>query len=391
MSDSQGPNQPPPEPQSNVMNKRNLFVDALAILFGISSWIGVNSSYLQVPLLVSTAPEGLSLASYMTAVVQSSNIVSFAYIAYQKYSPVKVKDSHLIVSIMVLGCVTAIAMAFLYGNTAKIHDTSYSVAYLSGVFLFAIVGTMSAVLFLPFMGRFRECYLVSYMCGQGMNGLFSTFLALCQGIGDANECIPNNSTDGPPFIKKDPTPNFGTQTFFLLVFAMLVVCTIAFIMLSNLEVCKKEYAPGRALISNEFYYNDEDRHDIATIGHVPENVLNLSKFNYGKLLLAIFLIGFFGNGIFPGLMSYSSYPYSAKAYHLAVTLANVGNTIGSLVAQFVPHTSFIILDAMIMVVIVTGTFIFFIATQSPNPPFVHTVAGSVMIVSIELSISSVFI
>lgn len=74
--------------QSNVMNKRNLFVDALAILFGISSWIGVNSSYLQVPLLVSTAPEGLSLASYMTFAVQSSNIVSFAYIAYQKYSPV---------------------------------------------------------------------------------------------------------------------------------------------------------------------------------------------------------------------------------------------------------------------------------------------------------------
>lgn len=34
-------------PQSNVRNKWNLFVDALAILFGISSWIGVNSSYLQ--------------------------------------------------------------------------------------------------------------------------------------------------------------------------------------------------------------------------------------------------------------------------------------------------------------------------------------------------------
>lgn len=72
-----------------------------------------------------------------------------------------------------------------------------------------------------------------------MNGLFSTFLALCQGIGDAGECVRNNSTIGPPWIKKVPTPNFGTQTFFLLVFAMLVVCTIAFILLNNLEVCKK--------------------------------------------------------------------------------------------------------------------------------------------------------
>lgn len=137
------------------------------------------------------------------------------------------------------------------------------------------------------------------------------------------------------------------------------------------------------LVSNEFYYNDEDRHDIVT-GHVPENVLNLSQFNYFKLLLALFLIGFFGNGIFPGLMSYSSYPYSAQAYHLAVTLANVGNSIGSIVAQFVPHCSFAILDTMVGVVVITGAYIFFIAAQSPNPPFVHTTFGSVMIVCIEL-------
>lgn len=190
-------NQPPQQqqmPQSNVKNRRNLFVDALAILFGISSWIGVNSSYLQgiqfkihlnqfhrsccihfesvlfvfclVPLLVSTAPEGLSLASIMTVAVQSSNVISFAYIAYQKFSPVKMKDANLIIATMILGCATAIGMAFFYGNTTEIDGTSHSVAYLIGVFLFAIVGTVSSVLFLPFMGRYRECYLISYMCGQ---------------------------------------------------------------------------------------------------------------------------------------------------------------------------------------------------------------------------------
>lgn len=127
-------------------------------------------------------------------------------------------------------------------------------------------------------------------------------------------------------------------------------------MIFHLFVGKKEYAPGHALIINEFYYNEDDRHDIAT-GSIPENVLNLSKLNFFKLLLALFLIGFFGNGIFPGLMSYSSYPYGGQAYHLAVTLANVGNSIGSIVAQFVPHTSFIILDAMMGVVVITGAYI----------------------------------
>lgn len=369
-----------PKRQLNVFNKRNLFVDVLAVLFGISSWIGVNSSYLQMPLIVKDAPEGWSLPTYMTVVVQSSNIMSFAYVLYQKYSPKKVNDGYLIYFTMAIGCITAIIMAFSYQNTMKINGIEHSVAYLICVFLFATVGTVSSVLFLPFMGRFRECYLVSYMCGQGMNGLFSTFLALVQGVGGAPECIKNNSTDGPEFIKYLPPPRFGTKTFFLLVFVALVVCTVAFILLNTLNVCKEEFAPGTVFDGNKYIYNAEDQHDIAT-GEIPENVLNLSPVSYFKLLLAIFLIGFFGNGIFPGLMSFSSLPYGYVTYHLAVTLANFGNSIGSLTAQFVKHTSIMILDAMVCVVVIIGVYIFYVSTQSPNPPFVNTQFGSVLIVS----------
>lgn len=146
-------------PKSNAFQKRNLFVDALAVLFGMSSWLGVTSSYLQLPLIVSTIPEGWSMPAYMTVVVQSSNIISFAYVAYQKYSPKKLNDGHLIYFTMTMGCLTAIGMAFFYNNTMTINGNEHSVAYLIFVFLFATVGTVSSVLFLPFMGRFRECYL----------------------------------------------------------------------------------------------------------------------------------------------------------------------------------------------------------------------------------------
>lgn len=368
-------------PTSNALRKRNLYVDALVLLFGISSWIGVNSSYLQMPLIVSTAPEGWALPSYMTIVVQSSNIFSFAYVAYQKFARKKLNDGHLIIATMTMGCASAIGMAFLYGNTMKINGTEHSVAYLIFTFLFATVGTVSSVLFLPYMGRFRECYLVTYMCGQGANGLLSTFMALIQGVGGAQECIPNtNATDGPAYIPYLPTPNFGTKIFFLFVFSVLVVCTTAFILLNSLDVCKKEHASGSALDGNEYYYNSEDRHDIAT-GEIPDNVINLSTFNYWKLIFALFLIGFFGNGIFPGLMSFSALPYGFMAYHLAVTLANVGNATGSLIAQFIPHTSICILDAMVALTVVTGAYIFYVATQSPKPPFQNTNFGCISIVS----------
>lgn len=215
------------------------------------------------------------------------------------------------------------------------------------------------------------------MCGQGMNGLFTSILTLIQGIG-VPECITNNSTNGKP-IKYIPPARFGTETFFLLVFAFLLLSTIAFILLNNLEVCKKELAAATVIEGNEYYYENEDRQDVVT-GEIPDNVLNISTFNYVKLLTAMFLIGFFGNGIFPGLQSYSSLPYGFLIYHLVASLASIGNAIGSFIAQFVPHTSIRILDFQIVIVIVIGVYIFYASAKSPFPPFLDTQFGPVFMV-----------
>lgn len=95
-------------------------------------------------------------------------------------------------------------------------------------------------------------------------------------------------------------------------------------------------------------------------GKIPENVLNLSRWNYIKLLLTMaVVIGFFGNGIFPGLQSYSALPYGFLIYHLVATLASIGDVLGSFITQFVPHASIRILDGMISIVIVIGAYIFY--------------------------------
>lgn len=138
------------------LGKRNIFVDALAILFGISSWIGVTSIFLQLPLIVSTAPEGWSLPSYIAITVQMGNIGSFAYVLYQKYSPKKIDDGLLIYVALLIGCVAAICMAFFYQVTMAIDggNTQYSVALLIFTLLFALVGCVSSVLFMPYMGKY---------------------------------------------------------------------------------------------------------------------------------------------------------------------------------------------------------------------------------------------
>lgn len=41
-----------------VFAQRSALVDILAMFFGVGTWIGINSTYVQLPLLVNVLPEG---------------------------------------------------------------------------------------------------------------------------------------------------------------------------------------------------------------------------------------------------------------------------------------------------------------------------------------------
>lgn len=370
------------------LKKRNVFVDALAILFGISSWIGVTSTFLQLPLIVSVAPEKWTLPSYISLTVQSANIGSFAYVLYQKYSPKKLDDGILIYFTLLIGCVAAICMAFLYQETTEISGSQHSVALLTFCLMFALVGCLSSVLFMPYMGRFRECYLVSYMFGMGLNGFLSSVMALIQGVGGPPECIPINSTDstnGTLFMAQYPEPLFGIKLYFIFVFAILVLSTIAFILLNNLSVCKNEYAAGTIGMGNEYHYDKKENHEH---NHkIPDDVLHLSMFNYLFLMAAVVGLSGLGNGILPALMSYSCLPYGNVTYHFSVTLAAIANPCAGFIAMFVPHTSIRVIRVLSFIGSFLAIYLFYIATQSPTPPLQNLLIGNILIVSLISKLS----
>lgn len=362
------------------LKKRNLFVDALTILFGISSWIGVTSVFLQLPLLVSTAPEGWNLPSSMAITVQTANIGSFAYVLYQKYSPKKLNDGLLIYVTLIIGCIAAICMSFFYQHTVEINGTHHSVALLLFTLMFASVGCLSSVLFMPYMGRFRECYLVTYMFGMGLSGFLSSVLALIQGVGGPPECIKNNSTDGPEFIEYYPPPLFGTKVYFEFVFAVMVLSTIAFVLLNNLSTCKKEYAAGTIGTGNEYHYDHKENSEEKNT-KIPDDVINLSTFNYVYLMAVVVGLSGLGNGIFPGLITYFCLPYGNITYHFAVTLAAIANPCAGFIAMFVPHTSIRVIRFLSFIGTVIAIYIFVIALQSPDPPLKDSTLGDILIVS----------
>lgn len=363
-----------------ALKKRSIFVDTLAILFGICSWIGVTSVYLQLPLIVSTAPEQWTLASYLVLTVQLGNVGSFVYVIYQKYSSKKVSDDLLIYITLVIGCVAAIGMAFFYQITIDNH----SVALLLFSFLLSLVGCVSMVLFMPYMGRFRECYLVSYMLGMALNGFLSSILALIQGVGGPSQCIPiKNSTDGTTKLTEyTPPPVFGTKLYFILVFIIMLIGTVAFHLLNKLNVCKKEYASGTIGSGNDYHY-DENAENSEYKETIPDDVRHLSPFNYRFLILTIVSLNVLANGIFPGIVTYVGMPYGNNVYHLCVTLAAIGNPICGLLAAFLPHTSIRVNRILTVTQSILAIYIFYIATQSPSPPLQNSLIGSILIVRVK--------
>lgn len=352
-------------------------MDVLAILFGIGSWIGVTSAFLQLPLIVATAPEGWSLPSYMVITVQAANIFSFAYVLHQKYSPRKFNDGHFIYITMVIGCVAAICMSFLYHQTTDIGGSHHSVSLLVFTLMFAIVGCMSSVLFMPYMGRFREIYLVTYLLGQGLNGFLSSILALIQGVGGTPECVWDNSTD--TYTKYIPPPRFGPNIYFLFVFAILMLSTIAFILLNKLQVCKNQYAAGTIGLGNEYHYDESEKNKEAN-GAIPADVKDLSSFNFVYLILVNALVNCFGNSIFPAIQAFSSLPYGSVTYHLSATMAAIANPLACFVAMFIPHTSIRSIRMLSVCALGTASYMLFIALRSPTPPLKETILGPILIV-----------
>lgn len=69
---------------SQRLSNRRLLVDALALMFGVGAWIGVNGIYVQLPLLVNTAPEGWGLPAHMVMLVQIANLGPILYTLYTK-------------------------------------------------------------------------------------------------------------------------------------------------------------------------------------------------------------------------------------------------------------------------------------------------------------------
>lgn len=358
-----------------LLTTRRYTLDLLVILFGISSWLCINSTFVQLPLLVETAPEQWSLPSYFVIAIQLANLGPLIYTATQVLRPIK--DSIFITGLLLIGVIGSISFGFVYKTTSYIAGSERSTLLLITVFGFALVGCTSSVLFMPYMGRFQEIYLITYLIGEGLSGFIPSTIALMQGVGGNAECILNNSTN-TTYDRYYPPPRFSVQTFFGFIASLFIASSIAFILIDTLPTFKQQYCKVDIRSGNDYTYKPDDDDEESSKSINTED--KLSKWNYFYLMALMSVICFFTNAVFPSIQSYSCLPYGNVAYHWAVVMTAISNPVACFLAYFLPHKSLKQINFLTIPLIFLSIYAVSTSMMSP-PPMIHNGWGKILVVS----------
>lgn len=170
-------------------------------------------------------------------------------------------------------------------------------------------------------------YIVASYVGEALLGLVPSTVAFLQGTGEDKGCrnvtetvTAINNLSEITYLNKTTLetipsePFFSVSTFFLIIFAILLLSNVAFIVLNKSKIVKEKESQINT-IQNTHDCEKEllDNKPQADATDSSEKNSNIEKFFLYSLS---FIITFFYFGILPGLQSYSTLPYGIFFYIL---------------------------------------------------------------------------
>lgn len=356
--------------------EHNYLLSALCISFGMATWLPVNAIYTQMPILTQYTPEGWSLPSYFSVLVQIANVAPIAY--YFLKDKKGCSDSILICLFLVLGTLSLFCLSFTYSASVSVLGSQHSFFFFLFSFFLSLVGCVSSVLFLPFMGRLPEVYLVSFFIGEGLSGFVPSLLAILQSI--PKDAVCKNVTVAGNVTMKEvmEEPLFSSGLFFVIMSVIMMFNTLCFLYLNYFSNLMSKYSAKPKPTSN----SEQSDVSLSTRNQDNEDP-DIPKFLLVLLLVIQGIINCFSNGILPSIMSYSCLPYGPESYHWAVNINMIIGPLSSYFAYFIPLVSVKLLAFCCLVEILCLNYELITALTSPYPPLVGTNSGVVIIVRIR--------
>ncbi|KAK8780596.1 hypothetical protein V5799_018064 [Amblyomma americanum] len=402
---------------------RRPVVDLLCLLYGLSSWLAITGLWMELPLLVHALPEGWVLSASLSLAIQLGNVGPLLYglgrffcARYCTGPRALSAANHLQLCVGLAACVVLICS---WKVTAVVLGHETSLVLLVAAFALSIVDCTSSVVYLPFMGRFREVYMTSYLVGEGVGGIVPSLVALAQGLSEP-ECINRTGTLGvgdtlnsslainrTSMALQVGATNFEPEVFFGVLLVLVVLSYAAFVLLDNCRSFQTEW--------HEVYRRKVTRHSLtvpvspeavrlnalaaedevteiqrkqdtvkpcrASNGGGPFNTRHLTRRYYLSLLLIQTWASLLSFGFLPAIQSYSCLPYGPRTLHLAVTLCGIAYPAACALAMFVVLRRMPHLCAQTLLGTLGAAYITLTAATSPTPPLVDTDAGAFLVVS----------
>ncbi|XP_067416259.1 solute carrier family 52, riboflavin transporter, member 2 [Emydura macquarii macquarii] len=367
---------------------RPVVTHVLVALFGMGSWVSVNSLWVELPVVVKWLPEGWNLPAYLSVLIALGNIGPIAVTLAHRLAPGRLKERWVIHAIQALGMVAALFMALFWHRTALVAGEPHSLAFLLLAFLLAFVCCTSNVTFLPFMYQFPQQFIRTFFVGQGLSALFPCILALAQGVGQL-EC--RNATSGTSSQPHYLEENFSADTFFWLMSALLALSALSFLGLI-LQRGRASSPAAHQESSSKGSVNTEESFPLQDGTPTSDSATQITNgadrpapatFWTGRNIYLLVLLGVSNaltNGVLPSVQSYSCLPYGSMTYHLSVVLSNLANPAACFLAMFVLCRSAAGLGVISVLGCIFGAYLMALAALSPCPPLVGHAAGEALVV-----------
>ncbi|XP_041932108.1 solute carrier family 52, riboflavin transporter, member 2 isoform X2 [Alosa sapidissima] len=364
----------------------------LVALFGMGSWISVNSLWVELPVIVRFLPEEWTLPAYLSVLIAFGNLGPVVVTLTHHFAPRRLNEQLLIHSIQALAVVAAALLALLWDYKIEVAGRKHSLAFLMLTFVLAFVCCTSNVSFLPFMYRLPPQYIRTFFIGQGLSALFPCTVALGQGVGKLECRTDVNGTVKPDYLDA----NFPPQNFFWFLVVMLIVSGLCFAALSQRisgdgeaqqEVAVPDPEPqnGEAVggethpLQNGDVVVCKEEAELEKPAAAPEPATFWKSRNI-YLLVLLGLSNALTNGVLPSVQTFTCLPYGTMTYHLSVVLGNIANPLACFVAMFVLLRSSVGLGIMACAGGVFAAYLMALAALSPCPPLLGSASGISLVV-----------
>ncbi|XP_059189515.1 solute carrier family 52, riboflavin transporter, member 3-A [Centropristis striata] len=370
-----------------------LLVHMLACAFGLGSWVAVNGLWVELPLIVNTLPEGWELPSYLTVIIQLANLGPLLVTLMHKLCPGRLNERVVIYSILCIGILSCVLLAFFWDKTTIVAGAPHSTAFFIITFFLSLVDCTSSVTFLPFMMQLPAKYITTYFIGEGLSGFIPGIVALGQSVG-ISKCV-NTSAGNHTWTSHTEylPPNFSTEVFFLLLAAMMSMSLAAFVALNRLprtfELSTEHLVPDTVAsvcsgLDNPGAETDEGdvkcQREGAAQSKLPLASPKHSLYQLTFIYCMVVWVNGATNGLLPSVQTYSCKPYGNLAYHLSAALASVANPVACTIAMFFQNRSLVFLGVLTALGTGFGSYNMAMAVMSPCPLLQGSVVGEVIIV-----------